>query len=41
MAKDIGREDLPEGWLVPLAVTAVRFDAFGADLRSSGLAGGA
>ena len=41
MAKDIGREDLPEGGLIPLAITAIRFGAFEACLRSSGLAGGA
>ena len=41
MAKDIGREDLPERWLIPLAVTAIRFGTFEAYLRSSGLAGGA
>ena len=41
MAKDIGREDLPEGWLISLAIFAMRFVALGACLRSSGLAGGA
>ena len=41
MAKDIGREDLPEGWFIDLAITAIRLGASGPYLRSSGLAGGA
>lgn len=41
MAKDIGREDLPKGWLIPLAITAIRIVASGAYLRSSSLADGA
>ena len=41
MAKDIGREDLPEGWVIPLAIIVIGLGAFGACLRSSGLAGGA
>ena len=41
MAKDIGREDLPEGWLLPLAIIAIRIGASGVYLRGSGLADGA
>ena len=41
MAKDIGREDLSEGWLNHWAINFIELGDFGIYLRSSGLAGGA